>query len=465
MNQNRVRTCLDRFLSRTLSGSVFSWQEILNLIIPGVLDAMSITFIGVLITALISKNGETSVAATSLVGPINNLVVCLFSGISSGGTVIVAQCCGKRDSGLLQKSIGMTLWLTVGIGAAVCLPFLLMPGSILRLLYPDAQPEVMAKACAFLTGSAWSNLIFTVYTACFAILRGLGESRRCLVLSIIINAAYLVFSILFLNILHLDIKGSAAALILARFLGAAASVVLLLVWHPPVRLRPREIFVYDRSVLRETLHISIPLGMEQICSSLGAIVAQMYMIHLGTTAIATQAITNSLLSLLYAPASAACALTVTVVGRCIGARKYEEAYRYGRRCNQIALILLAATAVIVFPLLPVLLKQYNPSPEAYASARKILYATLPALMLFWPSSNTLPNTLRAASDTVYPTVLSLCVLWLVTIALGYFLSIPAGLGLWGVWIATWISWAIRDVGFFIRFHGRKWLYKSSLKLS
>ena len=100
----------------------------------------------------------------------------------------------------------------------------------------------------------------------------------------------------------------------------------------------------------------------------------------------------------------------------------------------------------------------------HAQTRRCLLGAA-ALMLFWPSSNTLPNTLRAASDTVFPTVLSLCVLWLVTIALGYFLSIPAGLGLWGVWIATWISWAIRDVGFFIRFHGRKWLYKSSLKLS
>ena len=465
MKQNQVRLRLDRFLTRTLSGSVFSWQEILNLIIPGILDAISITFIGVLITALISKHGETSVAATSLVGPINNLVVCLFSGISSGGTVIVAQCCGKKDSALLKKSIGMTLWLTVGIGAAVCLPFLLMPSRILHLLYPDAQSEVMAKACTFLTGSAWSNLIFTVYTACFAVLRGLGESRRCLILSILINAAYLVFSILFLNILHLDIKGSAAALILARLLGASVSVILLLAWRPPVRLRLRELFVYDRSVLRETLHISIPLGMEQICSSLGGIVAQMYMIYLGTTAIATQAIANSLLSLLYAPASAACALTVTVGGRCIGAEKYEEAFLYGRRCNQIALILLSMTALVVFPLLPLLLKQYNPSPEAYISAQRLLYASLPALLLFWPSSNTLPNTLRAASDTVYPTVVSLGVLWLITIALGYSLAIPAGLGLWGVWIANWISWALRDIGFMARFRGRKWLHKSGLKLS
>ena len=105
MSQKQVQSCLDRYLTRTLSGSVFTWQEILNLIIPGVLDAMSITFIGVLITALISKNGETSVAATSLVGPINNLVVCLFSGISSGGTVIVAQCCGRGIPGFCKNPL------------------------------------------------------------------------------------------------------------------------------------------------------------------------------------------------------------------------------------------------------------------------------------------------------------------------------------------------------------------------
>lgn len=465
MKQCLIPKSVDRFLTRTLSGSVFTWQEILNLLIPGVLDSLSIFFINTLITALISKNGETSVAAVSLVGPISGLITCLFSGISAGCTVVVAQCCGRKNPVLLRRAVGMTLWMTVGIGVMVCLPFLLFPRGVLQLLYPDAESVVMEKARIYLSGCAWSILIFTVYTAIFAILRGLGESRRCLVLSIIINVAYLIFSILFLNLLRLDIYGSAAALLLARFVGTGAAVTALFVWHPPVKIRPRQIFIFDRSLLHATLQVSIPLGLEQICNSLGNIVAQMYMITLGTAALATHAIANSLLGLIYAPAFAVGALSVTVVGRCIGAQKYDEAYRYGKRCNQIALLLLIVTIVAVIPLLPALLRQYNPTPEAYAMAKKLLYFTMPSLLLFWPMSNTLPNTLRASSDTVYPTVLSLAVLWLISIALGYLLAIRAGIGLWGVWIALWISWAVRDIGFYLRFHSRKWLYKSRLKAS
>lgn len=83
------------------------------------------------------------------------------------------------------------------------------------------------------------------------------------------------------------------------------------------------------------------------------------------------------------------------------------------------------------------------------------------MLLFTPMSNTLPYTLRSGSDTMYPSVLSLAVLWLVSIGLGYVLSIPAGLGLWGIWAATWASWAVRSLGFYVRFRGKKWLYKAN----
>ena len=78
---------VDRYLTRTLSGKIFTWREIFDLMIPGVLDSLSIMFINTLITALISKNGETSVAAVSLMGPVTAVVVNIFNGISAGGTV------------------------------------------------------------------------------------------------------------------------------------------------------------------------------------------------------------------------------------------------------------------------------------------------------------------------------------------------------------------------------------------
>ena len=59
MKSRTVPAPVDRFLTRTLSGTVFTWREIWELLLPGVLDSLSIMFINMLITALISKNGES----------------------------------------------------------------------------------------------------------------------------------------------------------------------------------------------------------------------------------------------------------------------------------------------------------------------------------------------------------------------------------------------------------------------
>ena len=373
---------LVNFLDRSLSGSVFSWREIIDLMIPGILDNLSIMFIMMLITALISSNGETSVAGVALVSPITALISCMFNGIAAGGSVVVAQSVGKKNQTEIQRSIGAAIVLTVTVGVLVCIPFLISPFGILHLLYPTAEVEVMEKAMIFLSGSIWSILSFTVFQACFNVLRGLGESKRCLVLSIIINVAYLLLSILFLNVLHMDIKGSVYALILARTIGAACAVTTLFFLKPPVKIEFKEMMSFGRSMTGYTLKIGLPLGFEQICLSLGNLVAEVYMILLGTAALATHAIGTSIMGLIFAPAMSAANLAVAVVGRCIGAEEYDEAYRYGKVCTNISMILMVVACVIAYPMLPLLMKQYNPSPEAAAMATRLIYWSLIGLILF-----------------------------------------------------------------------------------
>jgi len=451
---------VDRYLTRKLTGNVFTWREIFDLMIPGVLDSLSIMFINTLITALISKNGETSVAAVSLMGPVTAVVVNIFNGISAGGTVVVAQCCGRKNVADKRAAIGITMWLTVLVGTVICLPFLISPYGVVHLLYPLAEAEVTQKAQTFLWGVSWSILIFTVYTAAFAVLRGLGYSKRCLILSIIINVAYFLFSILFLNFLNLDIKGSVYALFLARLIGTIFAVAMLFFWRPPEKMKLKEVFSFDRKLIASTLKVGIPLGIEQMFIAFANIVSGMFMTLLGTTAIATNAIANSLLGLLFSPAMSINGLTVTVVGRCIGACEIDEAKRYGRSCCKISRALLVLFSLIFYPLLPLLLQQYNPSAESARMVPLLLYATIPFLIYFWPIGYTMPNTLRAANDTMFPSILSLAVLWVINIALGYVLAIPMGLGLWGVWIATWFGWMVRASGFGMRFRSGKWIANS-----
>lgn len=455
---------LDSFMTRQLSGPVFTWRQIIDLMIPGVLDNLSIMFIVMLITALISSNGETSVAAVALVSPITGLISCMFNGIAAGGSVVVAQSMGRGDPREIQRSIGNALVFTFGVGIVICLPFLSAPFGILHLLYPSAEPEVMAKAMTFLSGSIWSLFSFSLFQACFNILRGLGESKRCLVLSIIINVAYLLLSALFLNVLNMDIRGSVWALFLARSIGAACAVITLFFLHPPVKPIAKEMFVYDRKLSGGILRVGIPLAFEQICLSLGNIVAEMYMILLGTAALATHAIANSIMGLIFAPTMSAANLAVTVVGRCIGAGEKDEAYRYGKACTNIGMILMGIACLIGYPLLPILLKQHNPSPEVAVMATRLLYWSLFGLMIFFPKSSTLPAVLRAGSDTMYPTIVSMIVLWVFTIAMGYLLAIPMGLGLNGTWIAMWTAWAVRSTAFSFRFRSKKWLNMAAGKV-
>ena len=435
--------------ARHLPDTVFSPREIRRMLVPIVLDNLSIVFIHMLIVALIGRSGESSVAAVNLVSPITSLIMCLFNSTAAAGTVVVARAWGGE--GRVSRAAGHILWLIFLAGAVFCLPFMLFPRPVVTLLYPGVESVVLEKAVGYLSGCALSILIFTVYTGVFCILRGLGESRRCLVLTIIINVSYLLFSFLFINLLEMDIRGSALALILARALGSAAGLVLLLGWEPPVKIGLEDLFSVDRGLIGSIFRIGIPFCVEQLFASGGSLIMTMFMAPLGTAAIAAHAIANSLLGVLNGAGQAAGTLAVTVVGRCTGAGRPEEARRYGAGMNWLARVLVIVSAAAIYPLLPLLLRLYQPSAEAYETSLRLLVMTLPALVLFWPLSNTLPNTLRAAGDTVFPSALSLAAMWSVRVGLGYLLTVPMGLGLMGVWCSMWIEWGVRALCLDLRF--------------
>lgn len=457
----KITKCIFENLDRQFSSPVFRSRQIRKMAIPFILDAISIMFINMLITALISSAGETSVAAVNLVSPIFTLIICLLNGVSAGGTVAVAQNYGSGDIQKTKEAAGHILWLTFLVGTALSLILILFPRPILTFLYAQAEPIVMEKAVAYMVQGSFSLIIFTIYTGVFCILRGLGESEKCLYLTIIINVSYLLFSILFLNIWKMDIQGSALAQILARTVGSLSALALLfLPKHMPIRMTFPAVFSFRKSIFSSILDVSIPFGMEQIFLYGGNIVIASMTVPLGTTAMAINSIAASLLGIVTAAAMAAGNLGVTVVGRCIGANEKEHSYQYGCKMVILALVLLLLSAAVFYPFFPIMLKHlYNTTPAVQADVQHLLYRILIPTLLFWPASNIIPYVLRAAHDTVFPSILSLVSMWGVRIACGYVLAFFFELGLDGLWIAMWAEWAVRTVILSIRFSSKTWLTK------
>ena len=87
------------------------------------------------------------------------------------------------------------------------------------------EETILVKAEHYLIGVAISAVFLSVYMSGFAVFRGLGETKKCLHLSILINVLHFVASFVFINILKLDIMGSALSLNLARLVGGMAAVL------------------------------------------------------------------------------------------------------------------------------------------------------------------------------------------------------------------------------------------------
>lgn len=455
---SRIRNLFDKLFT----SPVFTVRQILKMAVPFVLDSLSIMLILSLITALISSSGEESVAAVNLANPILTLIICSLNGISAGGTVAVTQALGSGDKQKVREAAGHILWLIALVGTALSLILILFPRQILCGLYSQAEPVVLEKAIRYLQGSGVSLIIFTVYTAVFSILRGLGESEKCLYLTIIINVSNLVFSVLFINVLKMDIQGSCLALITARSIGSVSALAYLLLPRDlPVRMEKRDFFTFRKSLFDEIMKLSVPLGMEQIFLYGGNILVTGFLVQLGTTAVAVHAIANSLFSLTVSAALAVGNLAVTVVGRCIGAGEKKWAYDYGARMNFLALLLLGAAMAVLYPLYPYLLEHmYHANDEAIAQALTLLRHIAVPVLLFWPVSNIMPNVLRAASDAVFPSVLSFASMWIIRVGLGYVLALRYGMGLYGVWFTMWAEWAVRSVLLLAHFRRKNWLDKS-----
>ena len=114
--------------------------------------------------------------------------------------------------------------------------------------------------------------------------------------------------------------------------------------------------------------------------------------------------------------------------------------------------------VLLFFIAAPLVSLFHLSTEAAAMAVELLRWCSVFTLIFWPIAFTLPNALRASGDVIFTMIVSLASMFIFRIGFSYILSSPWGLNmhLFGVWVAMFIDWIVRDTAFLFRFLRGKW---------
>lgn len=453
----------DAYLDKTFTSTLFGHREIFSMLFPLILDQLFIFLISMLTASMISASSQLSVAAVSLVNPMSFLIMSMFTAVSAGGTVVVAQYKGRGDEESMKSAAGQVIFSTIAVASILTLVIVIVADPLIRIVYgggsTPTDPVVLDKAIDYLVGMSLSTPTFAVYNGVFAVLRGVGDTKICLRLTVIINAIHLVASMLFLNVLKLDILGTALSYNVARIIGGAIAIALILSQRTSIKLKARDIFKFNWKMQKSIVKMGIPFVMEQVFLNGGMVLSQIYMVSLGTVAIAANSITSSMLNLFYSGGCGVMALAITVVGQCVGSGNIELARSYGKKLLRLSNVVMLITIAIIYPLVPLILKLFAPEAETVGVIYQLMFIGIIPLPFLWSLSNVMPSVLRAAGDATYPSVASLIAMWVFRVGLGYLLAIPLGFGVHGVVIAMVVEWAVRGILFWIRFKGDKWLSK------
>lgn len=447
----------NRLLDKYFSGDTMDYRQMISLFIPILVDQAFVVGLNLVNTAMISSSGVAAVSAVNMIDSLNIFLISVFIAVSTGGTVVVAQYKGSGNDLMVSKATAGAVSSVSLMALFIGLFGIVFHGPLLNLLFGAASPDVMANARTYLIGSSLSYLGIAVVEAVCGALRGIGRARASLVLSLIMNLIYVLLNFVFINGLDMGVFGMTIAVNASRYLAAVCALIYLFRMDSTLHVKFRDLLALNWSMLKRIMNIGLPFAAEQMFFNGGKILTQIFIVSLGTYAIATNAITSTLAGVMQIPANALSLTLITVVGQCMGSRNVRDARKFVKSFLVLSSASYVLMALLIFPAFHPLVSLFHPPAEIIDDIFLVFLINSIAQIPLWSVSFITPSALRAAGDSKFTSMVSMLSMWLFRVVLGYLLGIQFGMGIVGVWLAMNCEWGVRGFIFMRRFLGDKWL--------
>ncbi|HJC25262.1 MAG TPA: MATE family efflux transporter [Candidatus Eisenbergiella merdavium] len=435
---------------------LYSNKDLKKLIVPLIIEQTLAIAVGMADTIMVSAAGEAAVSGVSLVDTVNILLINVFSALATGGAVVAGHYLGQKHKEEASKVAWQILMFAASLALAISVIFIAFHDTLLRLMFGQIETTVMEAAKTYLIITALSFTGLAVYNSCAAVFRAMNNARVTMWVSLLINAVNLVGNAVCIYGLKWGVAGAAVPTTVSRYVGAI--VILVMMFNPArdINFCGQVRFRFNPVLIKRILYIAVPNGLENSMFQLGKILVLSVVSTMGTSAIAANAVGNTLASWNILFGSAINLGLVSVSAVCIGAGEIEQTRYYTRKMMKIAISLTAVMSAILFFTVPFLVRLYNLGPEASQMAIQVMRFHNIMAVLFWVPSFTVPNTLRSAGDVIWTMAIAIFSMWIFRIGASYLFTYVFHLGLLGVWAAMVVDWVFRAACYAVRYRGHRW---------
>lgn len=439
------------------------WEKILIFTVPMLLGNIAQQLYNTVDSIVVGKYvGDSALAAVGSAGPVFNLLLVLFVGISMGAGIMVSQYYGSRDRENLSKTIGSTLTLTAAASLLLMVVGTLAIRPLLEAL--DTPENIMDWCTSYLMILLWGIVGLAYYNILCGILRGLGDSLSALVYLLVATVLNIILDVWFVAGLGMEVGGVALATVIAQMVSAVMCLMKLRKMTEYFDMETRYLKP-DRENIRTVIRLGLPSGLTQAIFSLAMVVVQSLTNSFGEMIIAANVIIMRVDGFAMMPNFSFGTAMTTYAGQNVGAKQHDRVKQGAKQGTFIAAGTSAAITGLILLFGPYLMGIFTNTQELArlsADMMKILAVGYIAMAV----TQSLSGIMRGAGDTVTPMWISLLTTVAVRVPLAYGLvyltrtpELPQG-RYESLWISLLVSWVLGAVVTFVFYKAGRWKKKA-----
>ncbi len=395
------------------------WKNILIFTFPMLIGNIAQQLYNTVDSIVVGKYiGDNALASVGSAGPIFNMLLVLFIGISAGAGIMVSQYFGARNRESLSYTIGNCITAT----AICCVALIVVGVPIIRpMLVLLNTPDSILDGCVnYLTILLVGIAGMAFYNILSGILRGLGDSASALIYLLIATVINIVLDIFFVAYVQMGVGGVAFATVIAQMVSSILCGIKL--------SRMTENFDFGgkyfrpKSVYIKTLvKLGLPSGLTQAIFSSAMIIVQSLTNSFGEMFIAANVVIMRVDGFAMMPNFSFGTALTTYSGQNVGAGFYDRVIKGAKQGTLMAVGCATAITIAILIFGKHLMGIFTDTAELVELSYRLM-TILAAGYVAVAVTQSLSGIMRGAGDTMTPMWISLITTVCMRVPLAYGIS-------------------------------------------
>ena len=436
------------------------WKRALQIAWPSVLESFFIALAGLIDTFMVSSIGPNAVAAIGLTTQPKFIALSFFIAISVSVSALVARRKGEQDKKMANQTMVTAMIVALLLCLIISSVFVIFTPQILKL--SGSSPDTHDLGVSYFR-IIMGGLIFNVISMTInAGQRGSGNTQIAFTTNLVSSLVNILFNYLLINgnlgFPKLGVAGAGLATVMGAIVAAIMSFSSLFrrSSYMSFKLIKKYALGFSNFIFKEISALGSNIFIENIAARIGFLVTAITAAKLGTDQFAAHNVGMNLLSLSFSFGDGMQVAAVALTGNALGARKKDEAIKYGKTCQEIGLSISIIISIILVLFRKNIFRMFFDDEKIIAMGSIITFYLI-FIVIFQISQIIFGGALRAAGDVKYTLAVSLISITFIRSAATLFFVNVVHLGIQGIWMGIMADQISRFVGLWTRFRKGDWV--------